>query len=145
MVSKNNTQLLAKRLTEREVPHYSLRKLGIGVVSVLLGTTMYFGANNTVANADTVSASGNNESDTPAGTTEAAKNTEIQASQVALTSNSQAGSSVSSATNQQSAVSSAPVQNSTIVSQNLNQEVADSPSTSNSATKNENSLVTQNT
>lgn len=54
MVSKNNTQLLAKRLTEREVPHYSLRKLGIGVVSVLLGTTMYLGANNTVANADEV-------------------------------------------------------------------------------------------
>lgn len=101
MVSKNNTQLLAKRLTEREVPHYSLRKLGIGVVSVLLGTTMYFGANSTVANADTVSASGNNESDTPAGTTEAAKNTEIQASQVALTSNSQTGSSVSSAVSQQ--------------------------------------------
>ncbi|WP_368669261.1 mucin-binding protein [Limosilactobacillus kribbianus] len=37
------------------VPHYGLRKLGIGVTSVLLGTTLYFGANAPAANADTVS------------------------------------------------------------------------------------------
>lgn len=62
MVSKNNKYQKQLMTLDREVPHYSLRKLGIGVVSVLLGTTMYFGANNTVANADEV-ASGSNAND----------------------------------------------------------------------------------
>lgn len=58
MVSKNNRYQKQLMTLDREVPHYSLRKLGIGVVSVLLGTTMYFGANNTVANADEVTSGG---------------------------------------------------------------------------------------
>ena len=48
---------------DREVPHYSLRKLGIGVVSVLLGTTMYLGANSTVAKAATAANSNATGSD----------------------------------------------------------------------------------
>lgn len=52
MVAKNNQAMKQAQIAEREVPHYGLRKLGIGVVSVLLGTTMYLGANSTVANAD---------------------------------------------------------------------------------------------
>ncbi|WP_373842534.1 YSIRK-type signal peptide-containing protein, partial [Limosilactobacillus sp.] len=44
MVSKNNTYLKEVMHSHR-VPHYGLRKLGIGVTSVLLGTTLYFGAN----------------------------------------------------------------------------------------------------
>ncbi len=55
MVSKNNTYLREVMRSHR-VPHYGLRKLGIGVTSVLLGTTLYFGANAPVANADQVSA-----------------------------------------------------------------------------------------
>ena len=37
----------------KRVPHYGLRKLGIGVASVLLGTTLYFG-NAQAVQADTV-------------------------------------------------------------------------------------------
>ena len=37
----------------RQVPHWSLRKLTVGVASVLLGTTFYFGMG-AVAHADTV-------------------------------------------------------------------------------------------
>ncbi len=39
------------------VPHYGLRKLGIGVTSVLLGTTLYFGAN-TPVHADAATTTG---------------------------------------------------------------------------------------
>ena len=35
-------------------PHYSLRKLSVGVASVLLSTTLWMGANGSVAHADTV-------------------------------------------------------------------------------------------
>ena len=60
MVSKNNHMIKRTQIAEREVPHYGLRKLGVGVVSVLLGTTMYLGANSTVANAATTSISAGN-------------------------------------------------------------------------------------
>ena len=58
MVSKNNHMIKRAQIAEREVPHYGLRKLGVGVVSVLLGTTMYLGANSTVANADELTSGG---------------------------------------------------------------------------------------
>lgn len=52
MVSKNN---LKNKLEQdaKKVPHYGIRKLSIGVASVLLGTTLYFGANS-VAYGDTI-------------------------------------------------------------------------------------------
>ena len=51
MLSKNN--LYKKTQNEaKQVPHYGLRKLSIGVASVLLSTTLYFGVN---AQADVVS------------------------------------------------------------------------------------------
>lgn len=40
MVSQNNLKL-RDQWTTKQVPHYSLRKLGIGVVSVLLSTSIY--------------------------------------------------------------------------------------------------------
>lgn len=52
MVSKNNIQHKMEADAKR-VPHYGLRKLGIGVASVLLGTTLYFG-NARAVQADTV-------------------------------------------------------------------------------------------
>jgi LPXTG-motif cell wall-anchored protein len=52
MVSKNNIQHKMEADAKR-VPHYGLRKLGIGVASVLLGTTLYFG-NAQAIQADTV-------------------------------------------------------------------------------------------
>ena len=50
MVSKNN-RYLKDVLQADKTQHWSLRKLGIGVTSVLLGTTFYLGGN-TVAHAD---------------------------------------------------------------------------------------------
>ena len=49
MVSKNNRQIL-KQSGAKQTPHYGLRKLSIGVASVLLSTTLYMGA--TTAYAD---------------------------------------------------------------------------------------------
>lgn len=53
MVSKNN-QHLKETLSSQQVPHYGLRKLGVGVASVLLGATLYFGMQPTNVQADTV-------------------------------------------------------------------------------------------
>ena len=51
MVSRNNLRNKMEAEAKR-VPHWSLRKLSVGVASVLLGTTLFFGMS-TVANADT--------------------------------------------------------------------------------------------
>lgn len=50
VVSKNNWQYQQQRQAHR-VPHYGLRKLSVGVASVLLSTTLYMGMS---AHADTV-------------------------------------------------------------------------------------------
>ena len=49
MVSKNNRQIL-KQSGAKQTPHYGLRKLSIGVASVLLSTTFYMGATTVYAN-----------------------------------------------------------------------------------------------
>ena len=53
MVSRNNIKHKIKNDSKR-IPHWSLRKLSIGVASVLLGTTFYFGSG-AVVHADTTS------------------------------------------------------------------------------------------
>ena len=55
MISKNNHQILKQRQTN-QVPHYGLRKLSIGVASVLLSTTFYLGAATAYADTNTSSA-----------------------------------------------------------------------------------------
>ena len=50
MVSKNNQQWKQQQEAQR-VPHYGLRKLSVGVASVLLSTTLYMGV---TAHADTM-------------------------------------------------------------------------------------------
>lgn len=50
MVSKNNQQWKRQQEAQR-VPHYGLRKLSVGVASVLLSTTLYMGV---TAHADTI-------------------------------------------------------------------------------------------
>lgn len=52
MLSKNNPY----KQYEKVVPHYGLRKLSIGVASVLLSTSFYLGASQMLANADTINA-----------------------------------------------------------------------------------------
>lgn len=49
VVSKNNAQI-KNRYATKQVPHYGIRKLSIGVASVLLSTTLYMGV---TAHADT--------------------------------------------------------------------------------------------
>lgn len=67
MVSKNNIQHKMEADAKR-VPHYGLRKLGIGVASVLLGTTLYFG-NAQAVRADIVNNAGTSEAETEKQTT----------------------------------------------------------------------------
>ena len=61
MVSKNNVQVKDRYVT-KQVPHYGIRKLSVGVASVLLGTTFYMGMNGNVVHADTVNGQ---DSETP--------------------------------------------------------------------------------
>ena len=56
MLSKNNRQLI-NRMNAKQRQRFGLRKLTVGVASVLLGTTFFLGGE--VANADTVSATNN--------------------------------------------------------------------------------------
>lgn len=49
MLIKNNTH----SMVVKEQPHYGLRKLSVGVASVLLGTTTWCLANTNIAHADT--------------------------------------------------------------------------------------------
>lgn len=59
-MGKNNVQLREEKNTV--IQHWGLRKLSVGVASVLLGTTAYLGmSNGTVVHADTVTANNNNE------------------------------------------------------------------------------------
>ena len=53
MVSRNNIKYKIEN-DSKCIPHWSLRKLSIGVASVLLGTTFYFGSG-AVVHADTTS------------------------------------------------------------------------------------------
>lgn len=64
MVSKNNVQV-KDRYATKQVPHYGIRKLSVGVASVLLGTTFYMGMNGNVVHADTVNGQDNESSATP--------------------------------------------------------------------------------
>lgn len=59
-MGKNNVQLREEKNTV--IQHWGLRKLSVGVASVLLGTTAYLGiSNGAVVHADTVTTNNNNE------------------------------------------------------------------------------------
>ena len=64
MVRKKNKMFVD---SADRTPHYSLRKLSVGVASVLLSTTLWMGANGSVAHADTIN---NNATATVAGKVE---------------------------------------------------------------------------
>ncbi|MCD7086421.1 YSIRK-type signal peptide-containing protein [Limosilactobacillus fastidiosus] len=51
MVSKNNQWKKLQQQAE-QAPHFGIRKLSVGVASVLLGTTLFFGTS-AVVHADT--------------------------------------------------------------------------------------------
>ena len=100
MLSKNNTYLKKKKIAN-QAQRFGLRKLSIGTVSVLLGTLLFMG--NSQASADTTT-------DTTSTGTEAktaSTTTDLNASQVVLSSTgSQAAASESAATASQATSSS---------------------------------------
>lgn len=63
MVSRKNIEL-RKQQSAEQIPHYGLRRLSIGVASVLLGTSLYLGANSLVASADAVTPGKDGQTDT---------------------------------------------------------------------------------
>ena len=124
MVSKNNHAMKQAQIAEREVPHYGLRKLGIGVVSVLLGTTMYFGANNMVADAATIDDNGSTTSDAAKTTASqpAVTNSVVPLHTDVATHNSAASQPATSDANTATSFSSADSTN-TVASNQVNQPV----------------------
>lgn len=77
----------------KRVPHYGLRKLSVGVASVLLGATLYLGGS-TVAHADPVTANASQTSTTAATTKTVSSPTSLASTnQVALSSANQAATS----------------------------------------------------
>ena len=100
MLSKNNTYLKKKKIAN-QAQRFGLRKLSIGTVSVLLGTLLFMG--NSQASADTT----NDTTSTGTEAKTASTTTDLNASQVALSSTgSQAAASESAATTSQATSSS---------------------------------------
>ena len=64
MVRKKNKMFVD---SADRTPHYSLRKLSVGVASVLLSTTLWMGANGSVAHADTEPAVRSQQNTLPTG------------------------------------------------------------------------------
>lgn len=58
-ISKNNLQNKLQQ-EARQVPHFGIRKLAIGTASVLLSTSLYFGAMGRLVQANANVATGNN-------------------------------------------------------------------------------------
>ena len=106
-VSKNNIQNKLQA-DARRVPHWSLRKLSVGVASVLLGTTFYFGMGN-VAHADVAIPSQVADNNTEV-TQPASQGTDVQGSSVNLqATNSGAGSNTVQSSVDVSATGNQPV------------------------------------
>ncbi len=105
MVSKNNKKLIAEKNRRNEKQRFAIRKLNIGVASVLLGITFsIYGGGQAVAHADT-----DNASDQP----EEAKTTNEQSladqSQVTLNNNAQTDNSVTAGETNKAATNQQPV------------------------------------
>ena len=99
-LSKNNTYLKKKKIAN-QAQRFGLRKLSIGTVSVLLGTLLFMGNSQVSADTTTDTTSTGTEAKTASATTD------LNASQVALSSTgSQAAASESAATASQATSSS---------------------------------------
>ncbi|MFR0618263.1 mucin-binding protein [Limosilactobacillus mucosae] len=102
MLSKNNTYMKKKK-TANQAQRFGLRKLSIGTVSVLLGTLLFMG--NSEVSADTTTNTTSTGTETNANAT-----TDLNASQVTLSStSSQAAASEGTLTTSQASSSTAPV------------------------------------
>ncbi|MDX5112056.1 Rib/alpha-like domain-containing protein, partial [Lactobacillus jensenii] len=54
MFSKNNMKMRMQKVADKEQQHFALRKLNVGLVSVLMGTTLFFVGQTSIAKADTL-------------------------------------------------------------------------------------------
>ena len=122
MVSRNNQRIKIERMLNQK-QRFGIRKLSIGVVSVLLGTTFFLG--NGVVHADTVS---NSQITTTSSTP--ASSSDSNSSNVTITS-SETGSAASSATTNDTSASSAT--SSTSAASSSQSASASSAATSSSA------------
>ncbi|WP_295746930.1 YSIRK-type signal peptide-containing protein [uncultured Limosilactobacillus sp.] len=135
MVSKNNWRNKLEQNAHRR-PHYGLRKLSVGVASVLLGTTLYLGGASTVAHAATQTVN------VPANSADhAAKQTQsdsqqLQAKQVTLDAAKKAAPAA--ITNAQSAARQARAQQATDLDDN---KVAATKTATNSASQTQSTLT----
>ena len=102
MVRKKNKMFVD---SADRTPHYSLRKLSVGVASVLLSTTLWMGANGSVAHADTI----NDATATVAGKASSAEN-KSDPSETQMASEDQKQAQTAESTSQAS-VASAEKQN----------------------------------
>lgn len=146
MVSRNNVNL--KMLPDaKRVPHFALRKLSVGVASVLLGTTLYFGFGTGVVHADTVMSSLSDSGtalSTSTGASQSVENGQRVGADLASMSNEDVVLSSGANLNPNlSAGSSTPVENSSanLVSNQSATQVINQPASS-SATQLANSAVT---
>ena len=89
MVSKNNVQVKDRYVT-KQVPHYGIRKLSVGVASVLLGTTFYMGMNGNVVHADTVNGQDSETPDSQISNSDSNNNSTADTGSNAALGNSQA-------------------------------------------------------
>ena len=89
MVSKNNVQV-KDRYATKQVPHYGIRKLSVGVASVLLGTTFYMGMNGNVVHADTVNGQDSETPDSQISNSDSNNNSTADTGSNAALGNSQA-------------------------------------------------------
>ncbi|MGI1803222.1 DUF1542 domain-containing protein [Limosilactobacillus reuteri] len=139
MVSKNNKKLIAEKNRRNEKQRFAIRKLNVGVASVLLGITFsIYGGGQAVAHADTDTA---NASDQVAAR-DAGDNSLATKSEIALSS---ANQSSTSATSANSAVQSQSSANSQPAA-TANTPVSDSAVASNAAveaTKNQSTAENQ--
>ncbi|WP_056973978.1 Rib/alpha-like domain-containing protein, partial [Lactobacillus psittaci] len=111
MLSKNNKKMRAMKMAADEQQHFSLRKLSVGLVSVLMGTTFFLTSQSTTAKADTLpvtTSSTSSSSDNQAEDTESsqeAKGNATNENELVLSS-SQAKESEANATQATSSVES---------------------------------------
>ena len=126
MVSKNNKKLIAEKNRRNEKQRFTIRKLNVGVASVLLGITFsIYGGGQVIAHADTVNTS-DQVAESDAGDNSLADKSEVTLSSAA-SSTSQASASATSAngTVQSQASASATSANSAAQSQtSANNQIA---------------------
>ncbi|MCZ9600644.1 YSIRK-type signal peptide-containing protein [Lactobacillus mulieris] len=135
MLSKNNKKMRAMKMATDRQQHFSLRKLSVGLVSVLMGTTVFLTSQSITAKADTLPV-------TTSSTSSSADNTSQEASSESSATNESKVASSSS----QSTESEASTSQSSNNSQNTSKdEVATNQATSAESSNTDSQVANNNT